>query len=199
MGFRYPTLSARFFIALFVLLASLAGLGAVSAFELGEVNAANDQVYLDNYRTAEITTSLSVELGRAESLSLRIVSAGDATTATELRTELDQVTIPKVNTLIQQFKEIHADDPPDELAAISRITPDWRAFLDLRERGGLARLSATQGAPRSSDARQVSETLDPLVSFVAGCNRSSPTRRRRPTPKPATPSTAASSGCCSQA
>jgi diguanylate cyclase (GGDEF)-like protein len=168
MAFRYPALSARFFIALTVLLASLAAVGVLAARGLNDVQGANDQIYSDNYLTAQDTSNLAVELSRAESLSLRIVSAGDATTATELRTRLDQVVIPRVNTLLVKLEEIHAGDPPAELRTIRGITPRWHAYLDLREQGGLARLVPGSAAERTSDAREVSEALDPLVDFVTG-------------------------------
>jgi diguanylate cyclase (GGDEF)-like protein len=168
MALRYPALSSRFFIALFVLLASLVGVGVASVYGLRDVQAASNQVFSDNYVTAQHTSDLAIELGRAESLSLRIVAAPDAATATELRTQLDQVVIPKVNTLIATFMQIHAADPPAELRTISRITPAWRTFLDLREHGGLARLAPAAAAQRSSDAREVTEALDPLATFITG-------------------------------
>jgi diguanylate cyclase (GGDEF)-like protein len=168
MALRYPALSARFFIALFVLLASLVGVGVVAVRGLQQVQSANNQVYSDNYVTAQATSNLAVALGRAESLSLRITSAPDAATATELRTELDQAVIPKVNVLIDAFMEIHADDPPAELRKIGRITPAWQSYLDLREHGGLARLVPGTVAQRASDSRAITEALDPLVTFVTG-------------------------------
>ena len=168
MALRSPALSSRFFIALFVLLASLVGVGVVAVRGLHQVQGANDQVYSDNYLTAQDTSNLAVALARAETLSLRITSASDSATATELRTELDQTVIPRVNTLIAEFTQIHADDPPAELRKLSRIAPDWHSYLDLREHGGLARLEPGTIAQRSSDARAVSEALDPLVTFVTG-------------------------------
>jgi diguanylate cyclase (GGDEF)-like protein len=168
MAFRYPALSSRFFIALAVLLASLAGVGVVSILGLQQVQQANDQVFSNNYVTAQHTSELAVELGRAESLSLRITSAPDTTTATELRTQLDQVVIPKVNTLLAAFLQIHAHDPPSELRSIAHVAPDWRSYLDLREHGGLARLAAGSQRQRSDDARAITEVLDPLVTFVSG-------------------------------
>jgi len=168
MALRYPALSSRFFIALFVLLASLVGMGVVSIRGLHEVQGANEQVFTDNYLTAQDTSNLAIELGRAEALGLRIASAPDAATATGLRTQLDQVVIPKVGTLIAKFMEIHAADPPAELRTISRLTPAWKSFLDLREHGGLARLTPATGAQASADAREVTEALDPLVTFVTG-------------------------------
>jgi diguanylate cyclase (GGDEF)-like protein len=168
MALRYPALSARFFIALAVLLASLAVLGVVAARGLDDVQGANDQIYTDNYLTAQDTSNLALELSRAEALSLRVVSAGDSTTATELRTRLDQVVIPRVNTLLAKFIQIHAADPPTELRSIERVSPRWRAYLDLREHGGLARLVPGNAVQRSGDAREISAALDPLVAFVTG-------------------------------
>ena len=67
MAFRHPGLSARFFVALLLLLGGLTAVGVVAIRGLDQVQGANDQVYADNYLTAEATGALAVELARVES------------------------------------------------------------------------------------------------------------------------------------
>ena len=69
MALRHPGLSARFFIALLLLLGSLATVAVVAIRGLEQVQTANDQVYSDNYLTSETTSAVAVELSRAESMS----------------------------------------------------------------------------------------------------------------------------------
>ena len=179
MALRYPALSSRFFIALFVLLASLVGVGVVSMHGLRDVQDANNQVFSDNYLTAQDTSNLAIELGARREPEPAHRRRADAATATELRTQLDQVVIPKVNTLIATFVEIHADDPPAELRTISRITPEWRAFLDLREHGGLpGSYPAVPRSARATPARSPRRSIRSPRSSP-GCSRSSRTRRPR--------------------
>jgi diguanylate cyclase (GGDEF)-like protein len=168
MAFRSPSLSARFFIALFVLVGALAAVGVLAERGLEQVQAANNQVFSDNYVTAQDTSSLAVDLARVENLGLRITTARDDAAALALRTQLDQVSIPAVNADIARFLAIHRDDPPAELRNVQRVPRAWHAFLDLRERGPLARTTVADDADRAGDAAIVARALDPLVSFVAG-------------------------------
>ncbi|MEO9177082.1 MAG: hypothetical protein ABI317_16330, partial [Gaiellales bacterium] len=168
MALRYPSLSARFFIALFVLLGALGAVGAIAYHGLEQVQGANNQVFSDNYVTAQDTSGLAIDLARVENLALRITTARDDAAALALRTQLDQIWIPRVNADIARFLAIHRDDPQIELRNLHRIPTGWHAFLDLRETGPLARTTVVDDADRASDAAIVTRSLGPLVSVVAG-------------------------------
>jgi diguanylate cyclase (GGDEF)-like protein len=168
MAARLPqlTLTSRFFAALAVLLVTLAGVGVLAYTGLVQVEQANDQVYTDNFRTAQVTSKLGISLAQVETLALRIVASPDARGAIAMRTELDQVEIPAARTLVARLMAIHRDDDAAEHAKIARIPREWQAFLGLRENGPLAREGVVDAAERSADASRVVASLDPLVRYV---------------------------------
>jgi hypothetical protein len=186
MALRYPSLSARFFIALFVLLGALGAVGAIAYHGLEQVQGANNQVFSDNYVTAQDTSALTVDLSRVENLALRITTARDDAAALALRTQLDQIWIPTVHADIARFLAIHRDDPPAELRNVRHIPTAWHAFLGLRETGPLARTGVVDDADRAGDAAIVTRALGPP---------SSRTRQQPHTRTPPTCSAGASCGC----
>ena len=168
MAFRAPSLSSRFFLALVALLVAIAVAGVLAYRGLDRVQRANNQVYSDNYVTAQDTSELAVDLARVENLGLRIVTARDASSALVLRTQLDQISIPAVNTALARFLAIHRDDPPAEAARVQRVAKGWQRFLDARESGPLARTVALDDGDRAGAAAIVSRALGPLVAYVTG-------------------------------
>lgn len=78
MALRSSPLSTRFFVALIVLLVALLGITSVAFDGLVRVQGANDQVYSDNYLTAETTSQVAVELSRVDTLTSRLAGATDA-------------------------------------------------------------------------------------------------------------------------
>ena len=169
MAFRYPGLSARFFVTLVVLLGALGAAGVIGLHGLDQVQSANDQVFSDNYLTAEATSQMSVDLARTETLALRITTARDPATAAGLRTQLHQIAIPRANATLARLVALHVgeDDPPAELRTILTIPRRWKGFLALTRTGVLAAGAApAAGAPATADSAAVVRTLGPLVTVV---------------------------------
>jgi diguanylate cyclase (GGDEF)-like protein len=161
-------LSTRFFIALAVLLASLAALAGVALSGLTSVQHANELVFDDNYRTEEATSQLAVEISRAEALSLRVAAAKDATEAATLRTQLHEVLVPRVAAILGRMQQIHAGDDPEELAVVARIPRAWQRFVTFASSGTLAGEPTTDGTRAARDAATTVGLLDPLVTYIDG-------------------------------
>jgi diguanylate cyclase (GGDEF)-like protein len=161
MRLHSPGLSARFFVALGVLLIGLAAVGLVATSGLQRVQGANDQVFSDNYLTAATTSQLSNDLARVEVVSLQLAATTDPIAAARLRTHLDQIEVPKVNAALAILDALHRDDPGEELRTISRIRPAWERFLALTRNGTLG--VATPGARAAAVG-----ILDPLIALVVG-------------------------------
>ena len=159
MRLHSPGLSARFFVALGVLLIGLAAVGLVATSGLQRVQGANDQVFSDNYLTAAATSQLSDDLARVEVVSLQLAATTDPIAAARLRTHLDQIEVPKVNAALATLDALHRDDPRGELRTIERIRPAWERFVALTRNGTLA----TPGARAAAVG-----VLDPLIAYVVG-------------------------------
>ena len=159
MRLHSPGLSARFFVALGVLLIGLAAVGLVATSGLQRVQGANDQVFSDNYLTAAATSQLSDDLARVEVVSLQLAATTDPIAAARLRTHLDQIEVPKVNAALATLDALHRDDPHGELRTIERIRPAWERFVALTRNGTLA----TPGARAAAVG-----VLDPLIIYVVG-------------------------------
>jgi diguanylate cyclase (GGDEF)-like protein len=161
-------ISARFFLALFVLSASLIAVGVLGLRGLRDVQRANDQVFADNLVTAEATSRLALDLANAERVGLELTASNDGAEIEELRAELDLIAVPQVNSDIARFLRLHAADPPAERAELQRIPTGWRAAarterLALASVGGL--LSAGR---RAAAADSIADAMDPLVLYVSG-------------------------------
>jgi hypothetical protein len=87
----------RFFASLALLSALLALVGILGLQGLRAVDRANNQVFDDNFRTAQATSQLIADLGDAQSTSLAILAAEHVREAEPLRAELSQFIIPRVN------------------------------------------------------------------------------------------------------
>jgi diguanylate cyclase (GGDEF)-like protein len=167
MALRHPGLSARFFVALLLLLGSLATVIVVASRGLEEVQSANDQVYSDNYLTSETTSAVAVELSRAESVSLRIAASRSLAESARLRAQLHQVLIPRVDASLARLVALHQADPPEELRTIRRIPVAWHRFEALAGQGALAESSGpVVAANANAEAEAIAATLDPLVTTV---------------------------------
>ncbi len=136
---------------------------------LAEVNAANRQVFDDNFLTAETTSGLASDLGRVEVMSLRIATPSDASSADRLRAQLNAIAIPEVETDIAALIRLHAGDPAAEYAQIARIPVEWNAFLPLTRQGLLA--VAPRGRPSAAElaatAKAVEARLGRLIAYVS--------------------------------
>jgi diguanylate cyclase (GGDEF)-like protein len=161
-------ISTRFFVALFVLLGSLTAVSVLGLRGLQHVQGANDQVFADNLLTAEATSQLAVDLGSAQRIGLEITAISGAKEVDELRTQLDQVVIPKVNADITKFLTLHAKDPPSERAQLQRIPAAWKAVA-LTEGGPLESAGESSSAgQRTQAADAIADVMDPLILSVSG-------------------------------
>ena len=161
--------STRFFLSLLVLLVAVAAMAVLGLSGLAEVNAANRQVFDDNFLTAEATSGLASDLGRVEVMSLRIATPSDPSAADRLRAQLDAIAIPEVETDIAELIRLHAGDPAAEYAQIARIPVEWNAFLPLTRQGLLA--VAPRGRPSAAElaatAKGVEARLGRLIAYVS--------------------------------
>jgi diguanylate cyclase (GGDEF)-like protein len=161
-------ISTRFFVALFVLLASLAAVSTLGLRGLQDVQRANEQVYADNLLTAEATSELAIDLGSAQRIGLEITAVSGAKEVDELRAQLDQVVVPKVNADIARFLRLHAADPQPELTQVTRIPAAWKAVA-LTEGGALEAVGESSSqAQRTNAADAISDVMDPLILSVSG-------------------------------
>lgn len=168
MPARDHRVTLRFFAALGLLVVALGTSVAVAVSGLGSVNRANDQVFSDNFQTAEQTNVVATRLARVETLSLELLDARTQRQRESLSAELTQVAVPQAGSAISGLKRIHAHDPARELTRIRRIEADWSDFLRLARAAPLqpGTPPPVDDAARSTDARRVGRTLDPLVGFV---------------------------------
>jgi diguanylate cyclase (GGDEF)-like protein len=167
MRFADSRVSTRFFVALGALTTMLVAVVALGLLGLRSVDRVNGQVFDDNFRTAEANSRVATDLGRAQAVSLEILSAGAAQDAERLRAQLEQTLVPRIDTDIAQLLQLHADDPPGELAEIGRIPIEWRSFARLARLGALAPGSRTVSpADRPHEVARVMGALNPLIDFV---------------------------------
>ncbi len=160
-------ISTRFFIALFVLLASLASVSVLGLQGLQKVQHANDQVFADNLLTAEATSQLALDLSKGQRIGLEITAVTGAKEVDELRAQLDQVVVPRVQADIARFLHFHAADPPAERAQLRQIPAAWKAVA-LTEGGALESVGESLSpAQRTKAADAISDVMDPLIQSVS--------------------------------
>jgi diguanylate cyclase (GGDEF)-like protein len=128
MHFRVPSVSTRFFLALFVLLIALGSVVGVGMHGMRDVQRANSQLYVDNLLTEQATAQLGSDLDRAQILALSIAASGRPAAIAGLRAQLEQVVLPRVSADVAHLVRLHADDPKGELAQIARIPRAWGAI-----------------------------------------------------------------------
>jgi diguanylate cyclase (GGDEF)-like protein len=160
-------ISTRFFIALFVMFASLVAVVALGLRGLQDVQHANDQVFADNLVTAEATSQLALDLANAERIGLELTASNNTAEIAALRAELDLIAVPKVDGDIARFLRLHADDPPAERVELRRIPTGWRAAART-ERRALASVGGSLSAGRRAQAADsIADAMDPLILFVS--------------------------------
>jgi diguanylate cyclase (GGDEF)-like protein len=163
-----PRISTRFFLALIVLLGSLAAVGVLGLRGQYEIQRANDQVFSDNFLTAEATSQLALELGSAERVGLEITAIRGAAELDELRAQLDQTVIPRVNADLATFLRFHAHDPRSERSLLQSIAPAWRVAA-IGKRGALTSIGRLSNARERADAADaVADVMNPLILSVSG-------------------------------
>ena len=161
-------ISARFFLALFVLSASLVAVGVLGLRGLRDVQHANDQVFADNLVTAEASSRLALDLANAERVGLELTASNNAAEIEELRAELDLIAVPAVNSDIARFMRLHAADPPAERAELQRIPSGWRAAARTERRALASAGGSLRAGRRAAAADSIADAMDPLVLYVSG-------------------------------
>jgi diguanylate cyclase (GGDEF)-like protein len=156
--------TTRFFLSLGIVVLAVAGMAAVGLRGLATVDAANRQVFSDNFLTAEATNHMNIDLARAEVISLQITAAPDEPAADLLRARLQEIVIPAVRADIAAVLAIHAGDPPDERGQIARIPGLWSAYLAVAHERLLRSGPNDRGQPTTA---AVDRTLGPLIAFVS--------------------------------
>ena len=158
--------STRFFLALAVLLAALTAVVSLGLYGLGEVHAANEQLFADNLRTAQATAAVSGDLGDARAAVLQIAGAPQGSTV--LRFQLAQTIVPRVDRAVTALVRIHAGDPRAERAQIQRISTAWT-----QTRAALASDHLLTGAPASlttpdlaASQRRAATAIGSLITLV---------------------------------
>ena len=168
MRFHDLLASTRFFAALAVLLMALVGIAVIGLTGLAAVDASNQQVFSDNFRTAEDTSRVATDLARVQALGLEILGTVNQRTVEVLRARLDQTVVPSASASIAKLVRDHAADPAAERAQIDRIPAAWQSFLLLTRRPPLSTGSRPLDAGRrATDAAEILDRLDPLISFVS--------------------------------
>jgi diguanylate cyclase (GGDEF)-like protein len=161
-------ITARFFVALFVLTASLVAVGVLGLRGLHDVQHANDQVFADNLVTAEASSRLALDLANAERIGLELTASNNGAEIEQLRAELDLIAVPQVNSDIATFLRLHAADPPAERAELQRIPSGWKAAAQT-ERRALASVGGSLSAGRrAAAADSIADVMDPLILYVSG-------------------------------
>ncbi len=168
MATRDHRVTLRFFIALGLLLVALGTSVAFAVTGLDSVNRANEQVFADNFQTAELTNVVATRLARVETLSLESLDARTPLQRETLRAELKQGAVPRTGSAIAAVIRIHAHDPVGELAQVRRIPMEWKGFLALARAAPLAPGSriASDEAARQAVTDRIERTLDPLIADV---------------------------------
>jgi diguanylate cyclase (GGDEF)-like protein len=161
-------ISTRFFVALFVLSASLVAVGTLGLRGLQDVQHVNNQVFADNLVTAEASSRLALDLANAERIGLELTATNNAAEIDALRAELDLIAAPQVNSDVAKFVRLHAKDPLAERAELQRIPTGWRSAAQT-ERRALASVGGSFSERRRAQAADsIADTMDPLILYVAG-------------------------------
>src|SRR5690242_18202603 len=89
--------TTKFFLALVALIVALGAVGGLGVRGLASVKRADDQVFSDNFLTAQATNRVNTGLSQAERLALEITSTSDEHVADQRRAQLQQVVIGQVD------------------------------------------------------------------------------------------------------
>jgi diguanylate cyclase (GGDEF)-like protein len=161
-------ISARFFVALFVLSASLVAVGVLGLRGLHDVQHANDQVFADNLVTAEASSRLALDLADAERVGLELTASNNGAEIGKLRAELDLIAVPQVNSDIARFMRLHAGDPAAERAELQRIPSGWRMAAQTERRALASVDGSLRAGRRARAADSIADAMDPLILYVSG-------------------------------
>src|SRR5919107_1691198 len=103
-------------LALAALLLTTVGVAAVGITSLGDVNRRAQALYIDNVRTTEATSALWSGFYEDEETVFRLLILPDGEQRSELEDELEEETAPAIEQGLVELRQVHARDPPDELA-----------------------------------------------------------------------------------
>jgi methyl-accepting chemotaxis protein len=151
-------------LALAALLLTTVGVAAVGITSLGDVNRRAQALYNDNVRTTEATSALWSGFYEAEETTFRLLILPDGQQRSELEEELEEDTGPAIAQRLVELRQVHAGDPPDELARVERLAEAWARFERLWQSGALDIGSA---APRRATAARVAAILEPATELAA--------------------------------
>ena len=151
-------------LALAALLLTTVGVAAVGITSLGDVNRRAQALYNDNVRTTEATSALWSGFYEAEETAFRLLILPDGQQRSELEEELEEDTGPAIEQGLVELRQVHAGDPPDELARVERLAEAWARFERLWQSGALDIGSA---APRRATVARVAAILEPATELAA--------------------------------
>jgi methyl-accepting chemotaxis protein len=151
-------------LALAALLLTTVAVAAVGITSLSDVNRRAQALYNDNVRTTEATSALWSALYEAEETAFRLLILPDGEQRSELEEELEEETGLAIEQGLVELRQVHAGDPPDELARVERLAEAWARFERLWQSGALDPGSA---APRRVTAARVAATLEPATELAA--------------------------------
>jgi hypothetical protein len=151
-------------LALASLLLATVAVAAVGISSLGAVNQRAGALYADNVRTTEATSALWGGLYEAEETAFRLLLLPDGPRRARLQAELEDDTAPAIERGIVALRQVHAGDPPEELARVERLADAWEAFKRLWRSGALD--PADERARRATEER-VGAIMEPATGLAA--------------------------------
>ncbi|HEX4465591.1 MAG TPA: hypothetical protein VH025_00255, partial [Solirubrobacteraceae bacterium] len=161
-------MSTRFFTALAALVAMLAAVALLGLLGLKSVEHANNQVFDDNFRTAQATSDFIGDVGEVQRMTLEIASSDELARVEQLRAALATAVLPDVNQDIAGLLRLHADDPRDEFKEIERLAAYWSSFRNFAQEGEfVADGHLPTAAERASAVARSENVLDPLLAQAA--------------------------------
>ena len=134
-------ISHKLTLALAALLLTTVAVAAVGITSLGDVNRRAQALYNDNVRTTEATSALWSGLYEAEETAFRMLILPDGDQRSELEEELEEEAAPAIEQGLVELRQVHAGDPPDELARVEQLADAWTgsSACGSRARSTLAR------------------------------------------------------------
>jgi methyl-accepting chemotaxis protein len=140
------------------------GGGGLGVTSLGNVNRRGAGAVHDNVRTTEATSALWSGFYEAEETAFRLLILPDGEQRSELEEELKEETGPGIERGLVELRQVHADDPPEELARVEELAGSWARFERLAQSGAL---DVDSAAPRRVTAARVAAILEPATELAA--------------------------------